>query len=90
MSDSDVKLKDRFWFNSMTLMLGKLSKKRAKRMEEPEFYLLKHLYERCGGSWTALADGDGDSWNFLRSCCKAYYTVCKEREIGPYSPEETS
>lgn len=85
---SDVDIKDRFWFNSVGLMLGKLSKKRAKQMEEPEFYVIKLLYEKGNGTWSGLAGGDADSWNFLRSCCKAYLKVCKDLKMGPYKPEE--
>jgi len=84
---SDVDIKDRFWFNCVSLMLGKLSKKRARLMEEPEFYLIKRLYERGEGSWVALSEGDAESWNFLRTCCKAYLKVCKADKTGPYSPQ---
>jgi len=87
MSSDKVEINDRFWFNATSVMLGKLSKKRARLMEEPEFYLIKRLYEKGEGSWEALSEGDADAWNLLRKCSKTYLKVCKEDKIGPYSPD---
>lgn len=80
-----VSPEQRFWFASVSLMLGKLSKKRASLMQESEYHLIKRLYERCGGSWVALADGDSQAWSNLRLCCKSYFKVCKAEKKGPYS-----
>ena len=78
---------DRFWYRSISMMLSKLSKKRAGLMLVSEFEKLKELYERCGGTWEGLAEGDSESWELLKTCCKEYFVYCKDRQQGPIDPE---
>lgn len=87
MKSRPVEMKDRFWFIATSMVLGKLSKKRAHLTKEDEYATIKTLYERMGGSWQALAEGCVESWQNLRTCCKVYLKYCKEKKIGPFDPE---
>jgi len=86
MSSDKLEISEKFWFTAVSLMLGKLSKKRSRLMEESEFVFVKDLYEACEGSWEGLAEGTSECWEALRTCCKTYLKYCKEHETGPFEP----
>lgn len=87
-SKKKKKLEDRFWYTAIGTTMRKLSKKHLKRMKSDDFLVVKEVYERSEGSWSALAEGNIDAWQTLRKACKSFLKVRKKAKKRPFDKED--
>lgn len=77
-----------FWYTAVSTIVRKFSKDIARKMTEHDYNVIRRVYEKAGGSWELLAEGDLQAWEQLRNACSGFFRVRKERGANPYGEEE--
>lgn len=67
-----------FWKVCTETVLKKFSKNIIKKMSCQDFLTIKNVFEKIGGSWKALFDGDVNQWLKLKKVCSRFVVIYRE------------
>lgn len=75
---------DSFWYIAINKMARKFSKKIARKMRTEDYLTVKRVFEKSGGSWYQLTNGDLGMWERLRNACMGFLVVRKRNKLYPF------
>jgi hypothetical protein len=81
-------LRDRFWFIATEITLKKLIGRVHHKMKPEDYLFIKEVFESVDGSWYGLAEGKLEAWRTLRTVCRRFLKVCKEKSLRPFDGEQ--